>query len=309
MNKISDVTRQAIADEISMNKLWYHGRLDEPDFLSRLFNLQKMPSRDSRYDNAYDDIHKHMVMNTDWDEAWYMTDPRINMLFCDDDLYRKFLALTIHPRVRSNADEIAGLLEIYDKYLAPDGFKVVKIDELSGRPIFEIAPLGAGSINTSANKIHIKKYLNTAYIDAKISTMHDALNKDSELAIGTAKELLETTCKSILKQKGEEIDKDWTLPVLVKNTYKLFDFKPKDADEPEKAEKAILIILSGLNSIVQGIAELRNSFGTGHGKDANFKGLENKYAKLLVGVVSEVVIFLLATNGESAELIEGTSEF
>ncbi len=56
--------------------------------------------------------------------------------------------------------------------------------------------------------------------------------------------------------------------------------------------------------IFQNLAELRNSYGTGHGKDANFKGLEIKYAKLFVGVVSEIAIFYLATNGETAELVD-----
>ena len=50
--------------------------------------------------------------------------------------------------------------------------------------------------------------------------------------------------------------------------------------------------------------ELRNGYGTGHGKNPDFKGLEIKFAKLLVGVVSEIAIFYLATNGETAELIE-----
>jgi hypothetical protein len=59
-----------------------------------------------------------------------------------------------------------------------------------------------------------------------------------------------------------------------------------------------------MNNIIQGVAELRNSYGTGHGKDADFKGLEAKYARLLVGVVSEFVILLLTTNGEHAELVE-----
>lgn len=82
------------------------------------------------------------------------------------------------------------------------------------------------------------------------------------------------------------------------------DFTPKEADDPEKADKAIRQILGGITSIVHGVAELRNGYGTGHGKDANFKGLEIKYAKLFVGVVSEIAILYLATNGETAELIE-----
>jgi hypothetical protein len=307
MNQITDVTRQAIADETSIAKLWYHGKIDEPDFLARLFDLQHLPSRDPRYDNAYDDIHKHVVMNSDWGESWYLTDSRINLLFTKDEVYQKFLARTVHPSTRTNEEEIIMLIDIYNKYLSADGFKMIQTGDISGKPVYEVKPIAAGTGIAVANKQQIKKYLDTPYVNSKITIMHDAVDKDSELAIGTAKELLETTCKSILKQKGVAFDKDWSLPVLVKNTYKLFDFKPKNAESPEKAERAILTILSGMNNIIQGVAELRNSYGTGHGKDADFKGLEAKYAHLLVGVVSEFVILLLTTNGEHAELVE--SEF
>jgi hypothetical protein len=153
-------------------------------------------------------------------------------------------------------------------------------------------------------KAAIKQYLNTAYVNGKIDIMNEAVYKDTDLALGTAKELLETICKSILKQKGATIKTDWTLPQLLNATTASLDFKPKQADDPTKAEKAIKQILGGISSIVHGVAELRNGYGTGHGKDADFKGLEPKYAKLFVGVVSEIAILYLATNGETAELIE-----
>jgi hypothetical protein len=55
MNQITDVTRQAIADETSVARLWYPGKIEEPDFLTQLFDLQHLPSRDPRYYNVYDD--------------------------------------------------------------------------------------------------------------------------------------------------------------------------------------------------------------------------------------------------------------
>jgi hypothetical protein len=104
-NKITDVTRQHIADEMLLRKLWYHGNQNEPDFLARLFNLKNLPSRDYRYKNAYDDIWQHMVNNNDWDNNWIYTDPRINLMHCDDELYLKFLSTTLHPIVRTNVKE------------------------------------------------------------------------------------------------------------------------------------------------------------------------------------------------------------
>jgi hypothetical protein len=303
-NRITDVTRQHIADEMQLSKLWYHGNQTEPDFLGRLFNLKNLESRDSRYDNAYDDIYQHMVNNNDWDSDWIYSDPRINILHCEDDIYLKFLAMTVNPRVRTNPVEVSKLVEIFNKHLDADGFEIAQTDEISGKPVYSGRQKAIGQSHLVAKKVEIKRYLNTAYVNGKINTMTDSIHKDTDLAIGTAKELLETTCKSILKQKGIAIDTEWTLPQLFKATTNCLDFTPKEAGDPEKAEKAIRQILGGITSIVHGVAELRNGYGTGHGKDADFKGLEIKYAKLFVGIVSEIAILYLATNGETAELIE-----
>lgn len=303
-NRITDITRRHISDEMTIGKIWYHGNQTEPDFLTRLFDLKSLSSRDYRYTNAYDDIYQHMVNNSDWELDWIYTDPRINLLHCDDETYLKFLAMTVHPRVRTSSEEVVGLIEIYNKHLNADGFEIAQTDEISGKPVFSGRQKTIGQAHLIAKKIEIKRYLNTTYVNSKINTMTDAIHKDTDLAIGTAKELLETTCKSILRQKSETINPDWTLPQLLKATTNSLDFTPKEASNPEKAEKAIKQILAGIASIVQGVGELRNGYGTGHGKDADFKGLEIKFAKLLVGVVSEIAILYLATNGETAELVE-----
>jgi hypothetical protein len=304
-NRITDVTRLQIADEMIIGKIWYHGNQTEPDFLARLFDLGSLPSRDYLYANAYDDIYQHTVNNPNDSEIdWIYSDSRINLAHCDDETYLKFLAMTVHPRVRTNSEEVAKLIEIYNNYLNADGFEIAQTDEISTKPIYSGRQKVIGQAHLTAKKVEIKRYLNTAYVNSKINTMTDAIHKDTDLAIGTAKELLETTCKSILLQKSVTINSDWTLSQLLKETTNSLDFAPKEASNPEKAEKAIKQILGGISSIVQGVGELRNGYGTGHGKDADFKGLEIKYAKLLVGVVSEIAILYLATNGETAELIE-----
>ncbi len=306
-NRITDVTRQQIADKMQLSKLWYYGNQNEPDFLGRIFDLTSMKSRDYRYDNAYDDIYKHTVNNNDWGSDWIYIDPRINLLHCDDKTYLKFLAMSVHPIVRTNSEEVARLIEIFNQHLHADGFEIAQNDEISGKPVFVGRQKAIGQVHMIATKVEIKKYLNTGYVNDKINSMTDAINKDTDLAIGTAKELLETTCKSILKQNGETINPDWTLLQMLKATTNSLDFMPKETTDPEKAEKAIKQILGGISSIIHGVSELRNGYGTGHGKDADFKGLEIKYAKLLVGVVSEIAILFLTTNGETAELVEAPS--
>lgn len=189
-NRITTVTRQHIADKMQLDKLWYHGRLNEPGFLARIFDLKSMKSKDSRYDNAYDDIYQHMVNNTDWDYDWIYTDPRINLLHSEDILYLRFLSETLHPLVRSDTDEISRLLEIYNSNLEADGYEIIQTDEISGKPIYTGGQKIIGQAHLAAKKAEIKKYLSTAYVNSKINIMNEAVNKDTDLAIGTAKELL-----------------------------------------------------------------------------------------------------------------------
>jgi hypothetical protein len=303
-NKITTITRRNIADEMQINKICYNGRLSEPDFLSRIFNLKELPSTDYRYNNAYDDIYKHVVMNTDWGTYWVFTDVRFNLMHCDDDTYLMFLTETIHPAIRNDEQEILKIQEIYNRNLEPDGYEIIQTSEISGKPIFSGQEIIIGKGHLIAKKAEIKKYLNTEYVNNKINLMNENVRTDTDLAIGTAKELIEIVCKSILKHNGKFSDPDWNLGRLLKETTNTLDFKPKFAENPNQAETSIKQILGGISSIIQGISELRNSYGSGHGKDADFKGLEPKFAKLIVGIVAELVIFYLASSGENYELID-----
>lgn len=303
-NKITTVTRRNIADELSISKIWYHGRLNEPDFLNRLFDLKSMPSRDYRYNNAYDDIYKHMVYNNDWEADWVFTDTRFNLMHCEDDVYLNFLSETLHPAVRNDEDEILKMQEIFNRNLLPDGYEIVQVSEISGKPVFSGREIIIGQGHLVSKKAEIKKYLNSQYVNNKINLMNEAVSNNTDLAIGTAKELIETACKAILKKYSITINPDWDIGRLLKETTSILNIKPRMANDPDKAEKSIKQILGGMASTIQGIAELRNAYGSGHGKEPDFVGLEPKYAKLIVGIVAEFVIFYLATDGENTELEE-----
>jgi AbiJ N-terminal domain 3 len=57
--KISEITRRDILDVIFLEKINLYGRLEEIEFLSRIWDLDSMPSSDSRYKNATGDIWQH----------------------------------------------------------------------------------------------------------------------------------------------------------------------------------------------------------------------------------------------------------
>ena len=92
------------------------------------------------------------------------------------------------------------------------------------------------------------------------------MRDDPPLAIGAAKELLETVFKAILGLHGTGKETKLDLPDLAKkvNVALGLDDQGTRGDEPSAKQRRG--VLKGLNSIVNGIGEIRNEgFGTGHG--------------------------------------------
>lgn len=130
-----------------------------------------------------------------------------------------------------------------------------------------------------------------------------SIKTNTDLALGSAKELLEIVCKSILSEKKISYTDDMTLSKLFKETINSVGIlESSSASNKEQADRSIRQILSGLNSVIQGVSELRNGYGSGHGKEASFKRLEPQYVEFVVSIVSNIVVFILQINGETTPL-------
>ena len=164
-------------------------------------------------------------MNNDWESDWVFTDTRFNLMHSSDEEYLRFLEETIHPAVRADDNQVLQIQEIYNKHLENDGFEIIQKSEISGKPIFEGRPRVLGKSHLIQKKADIKKYLNTEYVNNKINIMNEAVTNNTDIAIGTAKELIETACKSIIRKYGKEASPDWNLGKLIKETSDILDFK------------------------------------------------------------------------------------
>jgi Abortive infection C-terminus len=124
--------------------------------------------------------------------------------------------------------------------------------------------------------------------------IQQSVDSDPAQAIGSAKELVESVAKSVLASFGQDNDKDETLPQLVKRAMKSLDLSIEDLPEAKKGADSIRKVLAGLGQIVSGTAELRNLYGTGHGR-LRTGGLQPRHARLVVGAADTFVRFLLDT--------------
>ncbi len=71
-----------------------------------------------------------------------------------------------------------------------------------------------------------------------------------------------------------------------------------DIPETAKGAESIRRILGNLGAVSQGLAELRNLYGTGHGKEGKARGLSARHARLAAGCASSLTTFLFETYKE-----------
>lgn len=178
MKYITDVTRQDIIDIIrdgiwiSVDKPQYdgesgqiidgysikipiYGRLSEIDFLSRIYNLEDMPSTDNRFSNARDDIWQHTVNNDDWDNFWYFSDSRFHLSNGNDDKYiLHFICEMLHPAVRNEQSQWREYLNKFNEILEPDGYCLNAVKNISGREVFEAQEIDHVIISHSNETIY-----------------------------------------------------------------------------------------------------------------------------------------------------------
>lgn len=89
-----------------------------------------------------------------------------------------------------------------------------------------------------------------------------------------AKELIESCCKTILDDLGIEWNKTDDVPQLTSKTMDVLNLLPANVQETDQGAATIKAVLGNLRAILSKLAEIRNPFGSGHGKSASFQGLE-----------------------------------
>jgi hypothetical protein len=132
-------------------------------------------------------------------------------------------------------------------------------------------------------------------IHDQIRRIESSIDVDPALAIGSAKELIESVCKTILDAKGETYAKTADLSELVKATTKVLNMAPDDIPSEAKGSELVKRTLHNLAAVVGNIGELRTLYGSGHGKGAKSKGLQPRHARLVAGAASALVTFLWDT--------------
>lgn len=196
-------------------------------------------------------------------------------------------------------NEVARVLKVYeevlstsaDSYRGPlvkrlrrDGFEVTEDGDIVPRYSSTIQALSA-VLRSGAGAL--------APYEARIRSNIEA---DPALAIGSAKELVEAICNLLLEEAGIAADKEWTVAQRFKRAAATLDLTVDNVGPTKKGADQIKHVLAGL--VVGGVAELRNMYGTGHGRHHRSTGLQPRHARLAAGAAVTLSRFLLDTRDE-----------
>jgi len=127
-------------------------------------------------------------------------------------------------------------------------------------------------------------------VEAEFKRALAAVATDPPSGVTAACALLESLCKVYIEDEGLPVPSKQTLKPLWKVVSDHLGFDPS-----KLADNDLKRILSGLTSIVDGIASLRTHAGSAHGRGRSAYRVEPRHARLAINGAHTVALFVLET--------------
>lgn len=128
----------------------------------------------------------------------------------------------------------------------------------------------------------------------QLERIRRAGSNDPALVVGSAKELIESTAKVVLLERGRPVNEKDDLPALAKAAQVALGLHPSELGPDGSA--GIKRILGAVSTIAEGLGELRNrGHGTGHGPATARVGLRPRHAHLAVNAATTWCELMLDT--------------
>lgn len=148
-------------------------------------------------------------------------------------------------------------------------------------------------------QLHGNQLKQTVFSSEYLRTEYDAMCTEAITnptdAIGKAKELMESCCKTILDEMGMPWNNKDNFTQLCDEVLDKLQLTPKSFSDKSPINASIKAVCGSLRGIVQKVTEIRNQYGSGHGKEAKFKGLEKRHAQLTIGCAITFCTFVWDT--------------
>ena len=139
-------------------------------------------------------------------------------------------------------------------------------------------------------------------IREQVDALEEAMPNRPGVVVSFCRTIIETTCKTILTDRGAAVDAGWEAPKLVSETLRYINVGPRDDGGVDASLRSgAESLVRGLNQIINGVMEIRNAHGSAaHGADAYSPLLDERYAEILARATDAVVGLLFKIHLRSA---------
>lgn len=284
---ITEITRQGIFDELIVGHVSWSGRLTEHDFLARWYDLEKLPSRDARFDSMAQDIWQHRKNNLDWEDDWVFSDSRLDLMGATDEAFLQFLCQMVHPVVRPDSKDAKALVTTFNERLIVDGWELVEGKPISGKPTF-VARRRASGMVALPDPVYATDVLSDEYVRELAGKCDSRLASDDlDGAVTVARTLLEAVLAELeVRLAGTKGNYRGDLPRQFKQVTKLLRMDEQRSDLDDRFKD----VIRGLVMVANGLAPLRNKMSDGHARE---RKPAPHHARVVVNAAKTVSAFLV----------------
>jgi hypothetical protein len=143
------------------------------------------------------------------------TDERFHLIDGDDEIFLTFICEAFHPAVTKNSSEDERFPEFYcleqiSDILKAEGYELYESKRMGNKPVIAWKDIGVAKAVIDEQAIALRQVFDSDYMQQQSHQMQTSVDTNPSDAIGKAKELIESCCKTILENKGVTVDKTGT---------------------------------------------------------------------------------------------------
>lgn len=201
----------------------------------------------------------------------------------------------MHPVVRLDEAEVAGLLKTFNEALSRDGYELYPADWISGHAVYAWRLRDSFHGGNPELKLRERAVLtDPAVLEEHLTRIRDSLTSDPAAAISSSKNLMESLFRIILDSAQIAYAAKDDVPQLYRKVAEVLDLKAESVPGSVKGSEASQQVLRTLVTTVQSLAELRNALGIGHGRSTRSLALA-RHARLALNATVTIAEFVLDT--------------
>jgi len=237
----------------------------------------------------------NVIYGQGFPSRWQFAEEQLQKLNGTDSI-RDIIEDAVDPRHYMETEyDVSTVVEHLNKYLVYDGFEVVKEDLY-----YRVLAKSSHSITAPnfVNKFSTQKGSHAFILEQSDKCREKLGAKDYDGAITNARSMVEAVFEEILKQGNQDIpNHEGDLNKLYKAIKKQLNLEPGKNDLAETLKQT----LSGLNSIVTGIAGISNKMGDRHAR--KYKPAKH-HAILAINTAYALCEFLLSSLEYQKEAVK-----